>query len=160
VFLSRDRNAKGIALVPEGTWGHDVDVSSMNIRSQLTHGLGYLGIAARSGADSLRAVVLASSQAYLAAVCLSMPRSLPPAIRSAICVVSLTGRAGGQQGQQDIPHELIIGRQMWLGIAMEARATGSEALQVHDGWHHALASEAVECPEQHAIELALVGILE
>jgi hypothetical protein len=66
----------------------------------------------------------------------------------------------GQQGQQDIPHELIIGRQMWLGIAMEARATGSEALQVHDGWHHALASEAVECPEQHAIELALVGILE
>jgi hypothetical protein len=33
---------------------------SMNIRSQLTHGLGYLGFAPRSGADRCRAVVLAA----------------------------------------------------------------------------------------------------
>jgi len=33
-------------------------------------------------------------------------------------------------------------------------------LQVQDGRDHAFAGEAVERPEQHAIELALVGILE
>ena len=31
---------------------------------------------------------------------------------------------------------------------------------MHDGRHHAFAGEAVQGPEQHAIELALVGILE
>ena len=49
---------------------------------------------------------------------------------------------------------------MRLGVAVEADAAGSKALQVHDGRHHAFAGEAVERPEQHAIELALVGIPE
>ena len=66
----------------------------------------------------------------------------------------------GQQGEKDIAHKLVVGGEMRLGVAVEADAAGSKALQVHDGRHHAFAGEAVERPEQHAIELALVGILE
>jgi hypothetical protein len=66
----------------------------------------------------------------------------------------------GQQGEKDIAHKLVVGGEMRLGVAVEADAAGSKALQVHDGRHHAFAGEAVERPEQHAIELALVSILE
>ena len=31
---------------------------------------------------------------------------------------------------------------------------------MHDGGHHALAAETIERPEQHAVEPALVGIVE
>src|SRR5262249_21424477 len=33
-------------------------------------------------------------------------------------------------------------------------------LQITNGWNHPLAGKAIQCPEQHTIELALVGILE
>src|SRR5262249_61294415 len=47
-----------------------------------------------------------------------------------------------------------------LRTAGNATAVERRALQVHDGRHHAFAGKAVERPEQDAIELALVGLLE
>src|SRR6516164_1815929 len=66
----------------------------------------------------------------------------------------------GQQGEQDIAHKLVVGGQVRLCVTVESHAVGSQPLQVQDGRDHAFAGEAVERPEQHAIELALVGILE
>src|SRR6516165_2684534 len=66
----------------------------------------------------------------------------------------------GQQGEQDIAHKLVVGGQVRLCVTVESHAVGSQPLPVQDGRDHAFAGEAVERPEQHAIELALVGILE
>src|SRR4030095_4579394 len=62
--------------------------------------------------------------------------------------------------KRDSAPQLISSREVRLGIAVEANAAGAEPLEVHDGWHHALPAEPVQCPEQHAIEFALVGVLE
>ena len=49
---------------------------------------------------------------------------------------------------------------MRLGVAVEGHAVGIEPLKMLDRRHHALTAEAVERPEQHAIEPPLAGILE
>src|SRR5262249_11523811 len=73
---------------------------------------------------------------------------------------SVHHQAGRDQGRgrSRYPDDTLNGP--LLGIAVKAHAVGSQPLQVQDGRDHAFAGEAVERPEQHAIELALVGILE
>jgi hypothetical protein len=47
-----------------------------------------------------------------------------------------------------------------FGEAVEPHAAPAEALQVHDGGHHALSAEPVQSPEQDKVELSLASVVE
>src|SRR6516164_4572834 len=49
---------------------------------------------------------------------------------------------------------------MCLCVAMECDSVRAQPLQMQNGWNHALSAEAIQRPEQHAIELAATCILE
>src|SRR5262249_1548558 len=89
----------------------------------------------------------------------ALARAMPARVRSPIFCAS-TFASDDITGEQDIAKQFIVGGQVRLSVAVEANTAGGEALQVHDGRHHALAGEPIECPEQHTVEPALVGVLE
>jgi hypothetical protein len=69
-------------------------------------------------------------------------------------------RKRSENREKDVADQFIIRRQVRLAVAVEADAIGGETLRVDYGRSHTNASEPVECPHEHHVELASRSIGE
>ena len=66
----------------------------------------------------------------------------------------------GHHREHDVTDHFVVGRQHRFCVGVKADPSRGQPLQMSDRRHHALAREAVECPAQNNVELALVSIIE